>query len=91
MAEREGTWAAAPERPHRGEARCLSPKGELRASSAGADKLRSSAQLAPARHRLAVAHTTGTLQRAWVWIDTRNPLVDDAGHAQAFLGFPETA
>jgi len=32
---------------------CLSPKGELCVSSAGLDKLRSSARLATARHRLA--------------------------------------
>ena len=50
MAEREVTWAAALERPRRGEACCLSPKGELHASSAGADKPRSSAKLAAARH-----------------------------------------
>jgi len=55
MAEREGTAAAAPERPRRGEACCLSPKDELHASSAGADKLRSSAKLATARHRPAAA------------------------------------
>jgi len=59
VAEREGTGAAAPERPRRGEACCLSPQGELHASSAGADKLRSSAQLAAARHRPAAA-ITGT-------------------------------
>ena len=55
MAEREGTAAAAPERPRRGEACCLSPQGELHASSVGADMLRSSAQLATARHRTAPA------------------------------------
>ncbi len=55
MAEREGPAAAAPERPRRGEACCLSPQGELHASSTGADKLRSSAQLAAARHRSATA------------------------------------
>ena len=57
LAKREGTWAAAPERPRRGEACCLSPQGELHASSAGADKPRSSAQLAAARRRPAAAHT----------------------------------
>ena len=55
MAEREGTAAAAPERPRRGEACCLSPQGELHASSAGVDMLRSSAKLAagtaPPGHR----------------------------------------
>jgi len=55
MAERSGTGAFAPERPRRGEACCLSPQGELHASSAGADMLRSSAQLATVRHRLTTA------------------------------------
>ena len=55
MAKHEGTWAAAPERPRRDEACCLSPKGELRASSAGADEPRSSAKLATARHHPATA------------------------------------
>ncbi|MHB8835093.1 MAG: hypothetical protein ACYC9Y_05215 [Candidatus Methylomirabilia bacterium] len=58
VAEREGTAAAAPERPRRGEAHCLSPQGELCASSAGADKLRSSAKLATARRRRAAALET---------------------------------
>ena len=51
MAEREGTAASGPERPRRGETHCLSPQGELCVSSAGPDKLRSSAELATARHR----------------------------------------
>ena len=59
MAEREGTAATAPERPRRGEACCLSPQGELHASSAGVDTLRSSAELATARHRHASVIVTG--------------------------------
>ncbi len=86
MAEREGTAAAAPKRSRRDEACCLSPAaGELHASSAGADKLRSSAQLATARRRHAPARTRGH-----VVIDTGWPAGDDAGHAQALLGLPET-
>jgi len=62
MAEREGTAAAAPERPRRGEACCLSPEGELHASSAGVDRLRSSAKLATDRRRPATARTVTRLQ-----------------------------
>ena len=62
MAEREGTAAAAPECPRRGEARCLSPKGESRVSNAGVDRLRSSAKLATDRRRPATARTVTRLQ-----------------------------
>ena len=55
IAEREGTAAFGPKRPRRGETHCLSPQGELCVSSAGPDRLRSSAQLsgrtAPPRPR----------------------------------------
>jgi len=56
VAEREGTGASGPERPRRGETHCLSPQGELCVSSAGPDRLRSSAQLADARHRPPTSH-----------------------------------
>ena len=66
MAKHEGTWAAAPERPRRGKACCLSPKGELHASSAGADEPRSSAQLATARRRPAPARKSEPISGRYV-------------------------
>jgi len=62
MAEREGTWALEPERPRRGETRCLSPQGEFSVSSAGSGTPRSSAQLATSRHRPVTALGTETAQ-----------------------------
>jgi len=55
--------------------------------------LRSSAELAAARHRPATARTreqAALLVFATGIIDTHVLPGDDAGHAQAGLGFPET-
>ena len=56
MAEREGTWATAPERPRRGEARCLSPPAgrvarfERRGGQAQVERA-AGGRTAPHRHR----------------------------------------
>ena len=68
MAEREGTATSGPERPRRGETHCLSPQGELCVSSAGPDKLRSSAQPATARRRPAATRVTGPMRTMTIWM-----------------------
>ncbi len=62
VAEREGTGACEPECPRRGETHCLNPEGELCVSSAGAHRLRSSAELATARHRPAASRNGYTFR-----------------------------
>ena len=97
MAEREGTAAAVPERLPQGRSVLFEREGrvarfERRGGHAAVERAAGDCMAPPAAARTRTRSTVGNTSQtaARPWIDTRQPAVDDAGHAQACLGLPET-